>query len=149
MINERIHQLETAMEEHSSLDSNSSNKEEEIVPSETIPFVMMFIFLNYNCIYICSSHEDTNMFKEAKKEATQWRSILKLAKTCSKKFEQSGKDEGQFFSRYCSKKMHKLMKLQSIPSSIEMASINKIIETYEKMFNGGNKFETLKKNPED
>ena len=51
LINERIHQLETAMEGHSSLDSNSSTKEDEIVPSETIPFLMMFIFLNYEVIF--------------------------------------------------------------------------------------------------
>ena len=124
------------MEEHSSLDSNSSNKEEEIVPSETIPFVMMFIFLNYDVIFKSISLEARrNLSKFNKKQNFLRRSIMKAANVCAKKFCITNHGlEDEYFSAFCSKKLKPILPNISVPSTQASNSNENILDIFEQMF---------------
>jgi hypothetical protein len=109
LIKERIGQLDTFDQEEES-NCNQSGKSKQTKYRDLIPFIMMYIFLNYDCLTSSSSSKiRLNMIKEARKESDLKKMILKTAKDCAKFCEnKSNQEEERKFSEKCLKKVKKI-----------------------------------------
>ena len=97
-----------------------------------IPFIMMYIFLNYDFIYQHSDAKPQSLWKAAKLEAERFKSILKMANTCAAKFGSWNVESNNFrFQKYCSKRLKKIFHPSSLHCDKKTESI---LETFDQMF---------------
>ena len=135
LIKEKIGQLGKFDHKEES-NCNQSEKSKQTKYRDLIPFIMMYIFLNYDCLTSSSSSKiRLNMKKEARKESDLKKMILKTAKDCAKFCEnKSNQEEERKFSEQCLKKVKKNLKLKAKPNQEEIDSIQKKIDVFDKMF---------------
>ena len=81
LIKERIHQLDAFNQEEDMKTINRKAQQpkptkQQIKNIELIPFIMMYIFLNYECIYSNSGSKPRNFLEKAKEESILKTSIL-------------------------------------------------------------------------
>ena len=121
-------------DEESNCNQNETSKQTRY--RDLIPFIMMYIFLNYDCLTSSSSSKiRLNMKKEARKESDLKKMILKTAKDCAKFCEnKSNQEEERKFSEQCLKKVKKNLKLKAKPNQEVIDSIQKKIDVFDKMF---------------
>ena len=144
LLNEKIHQLENIeVEEPSITIGCSSNQKPTFIPSDVIPFAMMFIFLNYDCIYSSITYKNvTNLMEFEKKEYGLKKSILNQAKYCARKFSNMNyQKEKRYFSTYCSQKIKEVLDIRSISSENEKASRQDTLDVFDKMYYSNPYFE--------
>ena len=137
LINAKIKQLEDEIQEP--LICSSEDDPSHI---ELVPFIMMYIFLNYEFVFSLKTKIiKTNLLDQARKEANVKKSILKLAKSCAGKFE-NGKDtkEKHYFAKFCSKRLQKMLNLKSMPSSNTMIENEKTLDAFNKMYYNDQEF---------
>ena len=87
LIIEKIKWLEEdILQETSELSDTSSTQDSRY--TDLIPFLMMYIFLNYDCIFALKyGRKGTSLLKEAKKESDVKKAMLKSAMACASKFD--------------------------------------------------------------
>ena len=120
LINEKIVELETVINSYSNCKRLS--KQTSNIPCEVIPFAMMFIFLNYGCIFSVDSYENVRSLLEYEKKSTELRkSILKEANYCARKFSEINfQEDKEHFSTYCSKRLRKTLGIRSISNKMRL-----------------------------
>ena len=135
LIKERICQIEQySQQQTSSLCTKVPIQQTRF--KEMIPFVMMYIFLNFDCIWPTKSCRSTsNLLELEKKEIDLKKSILKLAKECANKFDKMDYlQDKQYFSNYCSRKLRQCFHIEPRSNADEKASAKNILDAFDKMF---------------
>ena len=69
---------------------------------------------------------------EFNKQLGSKESILKTAKCCARKFKNESRK--RYFSKYCIKKAHKIIQDEPIPNPEEIASMQKVLDVFDKMY---------------
>ena len=115
LINKKINQLEILDSNQECVKLRENIKEKKQIPLNLIPFLMMFVFLNHEC-----------------KIKNHYHSILKSARYCARKFEM--KHTNQYFVKYCSRKINKIIDNQEMPNDAQLASIEGVLNLYDKTF---------------
>ena len=91
---------------------------------ETIPFLTLFILLNYDCI--------TSSWEKPKQISGDC--ILKSANYCAKKFINSDQIDQDHFVRYCIKQAKSMIKDEPIPNKEDKADLKRILKVYDQMY---------------
>ena len=102
----------------------NQDKVQEQISVETIPFLTLFLLLNYDCI--------TSSWKKPKQ--TSGHCPLKSADYCAKKFINSDKIDPDYFVKYCIKKAKGIIKGEPIPNEEDKADMKRIITVYDQMY---------------
>ena len=116
-------------------------KSESIIPDHLIPFLLMFIFLNYGSIV--SPVDQLN-----RKESNSKDSIVKTAEYCARKLSKK-QHEPNYFLKYCSKRLHKVLKDEPIPNLKNSESIQNILDVYDNVYYGSDDYQDQNQINED
>ena len=113
LIRERINYLES----YEDIPTDKENQEVMIdkIPSELIPYLILFICLNFDCI---------NQSYHKRKAL-----LLKSAEYCARKFSQIQNTRNYFFT-YCIKKSKIAMTHHGMPTGTQLAQIKNVIKMY-------------------
>ena len=75
------------------------------------------------------------MIKQAKNESSLKISLIKSAKSCVRKFEHFNDELGEHsFTKFCSKRLQKILNLKSMPSRDEMIRIEDTLDAFNKVY---------------
>ena len=111
----------------------SKSFQTEIIPTETIPFFVMFILLNYD--FMMNQQLETWQKMNRKIAIKSKTCILKTAKYCARKFTKNQQeDKKDYFLRYCLKKASTIIQDQPLPDIDEKASMQRTLNVYDQMF---------------
>ena len=135
LIKEKISQLEPCSGEEV-LVLSGKKKTEERSYLDLIPFIMMYIFLNYQCFNSNIGWGKTfYSLKDEIKKAELKITILNVAKVCTRKNNHFSNEKDKMnFLKYCSKKVQKILNLKLTPNKDEIVSIQSKVDAFEKMF---------------
>ena len=89
------------------------------IPLELIPFLLLYICLNFDC-----------MEQSYKKKRDL---LLKSAKYCARKFSHT-ENTNDYFFKYCMKKCNLIMTHQTIPTGPQLADVKNVINLYDRTF---------------
>jgi hypothetical protein len=133
LIEERINQL-VKLENNSNKPVTPQNRTyPKYIPSDLIPFLTMFILLNF-CDMI--NEESEQCFLRSHMQVRDVRTcILKSANYCARKFDkvdQPNKEE--YFIRYCSRMASSFIKEEPVPSVQEASTMKSILRVYDQMY---------------
>ena len=145
LINAKVNQLEMEINFQEALNlqlkTSIQTFEESIIPNDLIPFLVMYVSLNYNHI---SPNNSIKNRRQKKSSVYYWRSkskeegklkkkIIKLASVCANELENSdSSNDTEIVSNLCAKKFKKISNYQSSPGSKDQ----QILSLFDKMFYG-------------
>ena len=135
LVNKRIKQLELVLIDNLFVVSDQKKKQNRSY-LESIPFIMMYFFLNYECFAADLYWKNkSNYLDQVRKEEKLKKLIMKEAHGCASKMKHAINDEEKwYFTKYCSKKVQKTMNFKSSPKKEIMETIQRKIDAFEKMF---------------
>ena len=135
LINRRIIQLEGEIKSNSIKEDLKTNSSSEEIPVDLIPFLFMYIFMNYESFCIINDEKYKFNTMEGKRKCYEQENILKLAKYCAKKFESNDTQTSEeYFITYCSKQIQKVFQDESVLNSEDYSSMKKVLSAYDIMY---------------
>ena len=156
LINKKINQLESLISNQECVKlqfkASSQSLKKAKVPRDLMPFLLMYLCLNYDHIFsinkvnkkekgkisFCTQRNNMKKKKQVRKK------LLKLANVCANEFENSdSKDENQSFLDFSAKKFEKIKKNQFSDSSEIKISEQMILSIFDKIFYSDNVGEDL------
>ena len=133
LIENRIDQLEKLEEKSNKPVTPQSKTYHKYIPSDLIPFLTMFILLNFGDMI---NQESEQCFLRSHIQIKDVRTcILKSANYCARKFDkpdQPNKDE--YFIRYCIRMASSFIQDEPVPSVQEASTMKSILRVYDQMY---------------
>jgi hypothetical protein len=133
LIEDRIDQLEKLEKNSNETVTPQSRNYPKYITSDLIPFLTMYILLNFGDMI---NQESEQSFLRSHVKVKDVRTcILKSAKYCARKFDkvdQTNKDE--YFIRYCTRMASNFIQDEPVPSVKEASTMKSILRVYDQMY---------------
>ena len=140
MIKKRVQEIEVqSFTVNQGITDTFIKKPYETIPAQQIPFLTLFLLLNLDLFchkkYLKSKKKWIKCLNSVKKRENWKEKIVDNAKYCARKFvHQCYQTNKQYFMNYCINRVNRLSTEEPIPTKLEKALFNYILDVYDPVF---------------